>query len=120
MPISSPISPTQAAQHVKVSRRTIMRAIESQDLQAFRDNRNHWKIALPALDAWADAQCAPTERAQSDLPTIPTMSDAIELAATKAENRQLMERLSAAEADRDRWQAMAEKLVNRRSWWPWK
>ena len=120
MTISSPISPAQAALHMKVSRRTIMRAIENQDLQAFRDNRNHWKIASSALESWAAAQCAPTGHAQPDLLTLPTTSDAIELAAMKAENRQLLERLSAAEADRDRWQAMAEKLVNRRSWWPWK
>ena len=31
-------------------------------------------------------------------------------------------RANAAEADRDRWQAMAERLADRprRSWWPWK
>ena len=117
MPTSLPISPAQAARIAKVSRRTIMRAIENHDLQAFRDNKNHWKIAPPALDVWASAQCAPTERAQPDLPASPTTSDALELAATKAENRQLRERLSSTEADRDRWQAMAEKLADRPGWW---
>ena len=31
-------------------------------------------------------------------------------------------RANAAEVDRDRWQAMAEKLADRprRSWWPWR
>ena len=64
----------------------------------------------------AGAHCAHAP----DLPTLPT-SDAIELAAVKAENGQLRERLAAAEADRDRWRAMADKLADRprRGWWPW-
>ena len=43
------------------------------------------------------------------------------LAVATAEIRQLQERILAAEADRDRWQEMAEKLADRprRSWWPW-
>jgi hypothetical protein len=97
-----------------------MRAIETQELQAFRDNRNHWKIDPSALDRWAGAQCAPTGHAQPVTPTLPT-PDAIELAAVKAENGQLRERLAATEADRDRWQSMADKLADRprRGWWPW-
>jgi hypothetical protein len=43
------------------------------------------------------------------------------LATMTAENGQLRERLTATEADRDRWQSMAEKLADRprRGWWPW-
>jgi excisionase family DNA binding protein len=46
------MSPAHAAQLKTVSRRTIMRAIESKKLQAFRDNRNQWKIDPLELDKW--------------------------------------------------------------------
>ena len=48
----SHMSPAQAAQVADVSRWTIMRAIKSRDLQASRDNRNQWRIASDALEAW--------------------------------------------------------------------
>lgn len=110
------MSPAQAAQVAGVSRWTIMRAIKAQELLANRDNRNQWRISPEALDRWR----AHIVRTPPDLPTLPT-SDAIELAAVKAENGQLRERLAAAEADRDRWRAMADKLADRprRGWWPW-
>ncbi|QIE44008.1 helix-turn-helix domain-containing protein (plasmid) [Rhodobacteraceae bacterium SC52] len=53
--IDTPMSPAQAAHQAKVSRRTIMRAIENHDLKAFRDNKNHWKIAAQDLEQWASA-----------------------------------------------------------------
>lgn len=101
------------------SRRTIMRAIKAMKFRCQKNNDNHWRIARDELLAWA----APTQRPYDTptiLPTLPT-SDAIELAAVKAENGQLRERLAAAEADRDRWRAMADKLADRprRGWWPW-
>ena len=102
------------------SRRTIMRALKAMKFRCQKDNNNHWHIARDELLAWA----APTGRpydTPTNLPTAPT-SDAIELATIKAENGQLRERLAATEADRDRWQSMAEKLTDRprRSWWPWR
>lgn len=122
-PTEMPMSPAQAAHQAKVSRRTIMRAIETHDLKAFRDNRNHWKIAAKDLEHWADAQCAPSAHAQPDAPTMPTSSislEALELAATKAENNQLRQRLEATEKDRDHWRSMAEKLIEKRRFsWPW-
>jgi excisionase family DNA binding protein len=110
------MSPAQAAQVAGVSRWTVMRAINAQELQANRGNRNQWKIAPDALDRWR----ASTVRTPADLHTLHT-PDAVELAILKAENGHLRERLAATEADRDRWQSMAEKLVERprRSWWPW-
>lgn len=84
-----------------------MRAIKAQELQAMRDNRNHWKIASDDLDSWR----AHTVRTETDLHT----SHIPEVVA------ELRERLSVetarAEADRDRWHAMAEKLADRPSWW---
>lgn len=113
------MSPAQAAKAADVSRRTIMRAIDAHELQARRDNKNHWKIAPEDLDRWADAQCALSERAQPDLPSVPTpmpTSDALELAAAKAENGQLHERLADAgkriadlEHERDAWRKQAER-----------
>lgn len=118
-PMSAPMSPAQAAQLIKVSRRTIMRAIESHELLAVRDNRNHWKISPEELDRWADAQCAPSEHAHPNMPTSPT-PEAVELAVTKAENSQLLERLAATEKDRDHWRSMAEKLAEKpRRFWFW-
>ena len=122
-PTFTPMSPAQAAQRADMSRRTIMRAIEAHELQARRDNRNHWKIDPQDLDRWADAQCAPSEHAHSKTPTLPTLlpsDDALELVAAKAENGQLRERLTDMERDRDHWRGMAEKLAERRRWrWPW-
>ena len=108
-PTSAPISPAQAAQLKGVSRRTIMRAIESHELQAFRDNRNHWKIDPQALDKWADAQWAPSEHAHPDAPTLPTLDLAISLARAEAERDALREQLEQIKEDRDHWRRLAEK-----------
>lgn len=123
-PTQAPMSPAQAAHLIKVSRRTIMRAIESHDLHAVRNNKNQWKIDHSDLDKWASAQCAPNDQAHDEAPIPPTTApteNAVDLAVAKAQISHLQERLNAAEADRDRWQAMAEKLADRprRSWWPW-
>lgn len=108
-PISSPMSPAQAAQLKGVSRRTIMRAIESYELQAFRDNRNHWKIDPQALNKWADAQWAPTGHAHPDLPTVPTPDLAVTLARVEAERDALRELLEQTKEDRDHWRKLAER-----------
>lgn len=118
-PVNMPMSPAHAAQLMKVSRRTIMRAIENHELKANRDNRNRWKIAPDDLDVWAGVHCAPSEHAHKETPTLPT-SETVELAVTKAENRQLLERLAAAETDRDHWRNMAAKLAKKpRRFWLW-
>ncbi len=131
---SKPMSPAQAAQYAEVSRRTIMRAIENLELQANRDNRNHWKIDFQDLDKWASAQCAPSEHAHEDTPTLPTSMpnrEAVDLAIVRAENEQLRERLTDVEQDRDAWRIQAERLSKalpspddppqrpRRWRWPW-
>jgi len=115
------LSPAQAAQAADVSRWTIMRAIKSHELKATRDNRNHWKITPDDLEAWTGAQCAHTVRAHPDMPTLHTPETALELAALKAENSQLRERLTSTETDRDHWRSMAEKLADqpKRRWWIW-
>ncbi len=110
--VGAPISPAQAAQSKKVSRRTIMRAIESNSLEAIRDNRNRWKINPQDLDRWAGAQWAPTGHAHSDLPT-PDLE--VKLAVAEAERDAFKEQLIGIQEDRDRWRGMAEKLADRPS-----
>lgn len=119
MPTSLPISPAQAAHIAKVSRRTIMRAIENQELKAFRDNRNRWKINPPDLDKWAGAQWVPSGHAHQETPTLPT-SEAIDIERLKGQIEIERQLRLAAETDRDHWRDMAQKLANQpRRWWPW-
>lgn len=132
LPTSVPMSPTQVAQATGTSRRTVMRAIESQELKAFRDNRNHWKITPQAIEEWANAHCAPTGQRPPDAQVlaysvqVPAQDETtLELAAARATIAQLEARLEdraalvraaedraqAAELERDRWRNMAERLV---------
>ena len=120
-PTSAPMSPAQAAQLKGVSRRTIMRAIESHELQAFRDNRNHWKIDPQALNKWADAQWAPSEHVHPEVPTLPTSDLAISLARVEAERDALREQLEQTKEDRDHWRKLAMQrsleAQSRRTFW---
>jgi len=129
------MSPTQVAQATGTSRRTVMRAIETQELSAFRDNRNHWKITPQALEMWASAQCAttgqmptPAHSEQRDAHPMPIL-DAGELQAEREARRQaeveageLRGKLAATEAERDRLHSLIERLTapqaKRRRWWP--
>lgn len=111
------MSPAQAAQAAGVSRWTIMRAIKTQELKAIRDNRNHWLIAAEDFDRWRTS----TVRTVEVLHT-PHTPDAIEMERLKAEVETERRLREAAEADRDHWREMANKLAApiRRRWWPWK
>lgn len=119
-PVGMPMSPAHAAQCKKVSRRTIMRAIELLDLKAIRDNRNQWKIDPQDLDRWASAQCAPSGHAHPDLPTLPTSNLDIKLAVAETERDAARDQLAEVQKDRDRWREMAEKLAEKPRWrWWW-
>ena len=48
------VSPQKAADQAGVSRRTIMVAIENHDLEATRNNRNHWQIDPADLSKWIE------------------------------------------------------------------
>lgn len=115
------MSPAQAAQAAGVSRWTIMRAIKSHDLHANRDNRNQWRITPEDLDKWR----LHTVRAQEAPHTLHTPEVVIELreklAAVTARAEAAERSRDQAEADRDRWQAIAQKLADQpRRWWPWR
>jgi hypothetical protein len=106
-PVGIPISPAHAAQSKKVSRRTIMRAIETLELKAVRDNWNRWKIDPKDLDRWADAQWAPSGHANPILPTSPTPDLEAKLAIAEAQRDAAREQLAGIQEDRDRWREMA-------------
>ena len=148
----STLSPREAARIANVGKSTIMRAIEATQLEARRDNRNQWRIERSALDRWTmdrlgSDRDSPTDRVKADRDsplgrtgadwsTLADDLDTARLTIAQMEAR-LEERaalVQAAEADRDRWRALAEKLTNRsavppadppaplprRSWrWPW-
>lgn len=136
LPTSMPMSPTQAAQATGTSRRTVMRAIETQELTAFRDNRNHWKITPQAIDNWARAHCAPTGQiptaAHSEQPDAHLAPTPDPWAALQAERQargqaeveagELRGKLAATEAERDRLHTLVKHLTatqaKRRTWWP--
>lgn len=131
------MSPTQVAQATSTSRRTVMRAIQAQELQAFRDNRNHWKITHQAVEEWALAQQLPSAHAQLmpmlELPSahpVPIASEVIGALEAERQARRLAEvdaaelrgKLAATEAERDRLHSIIQSLtapqVKRRRWWP--
>jgi len=125
------LSPAQAAQVANVSRWTIMRAIKSADLQAFRDNKNQWRIQSDDLNAWLfahTAQCAHTVQEegsahQTHTPAHlnPISHDTLELVRVKAELEAEKTLRAAVESDLDHWRKIAQKLVETRSrkWWFW-
>lgn len=137
LPTSSPMSPTQVAQATNTSRRTVMRAIEAQELPAFRDNRNHWKITPQSVEEWAIAHTTPSEHAHQ-FTTLdaqiahpaPTPDEGAGALETERQARRLAEveaaelrgKLTATEAERDRLHGIVQSLVasppRRRRWWP--
>lgn len=127
----STLSPREAARIAKVGKSTIMRAIEATQLEARRDNRNQWRIERSALDRWTmdrpgPDRDSPTDRVKvdrdsplgrtgADWSTLADDLDKARLTIAQMEAR-LEERAAlvrAAEADRDRWRALAEKLTDR-------
>jgi excisionase family DNA binding protein len=123
----SHMSPAQAAQVAGVSRWTIMRAIKSHHLSAYRDNKNQWKISQEALDDWRSH----TVRTQDDEHTVHSQTD-YEIMRQKlseqAARADVAEALLARErelnaslaADRDHWRQQAHSLTQRTWFWPFK
>lgn len=119
------LTPEAAAKHVGVSRPTINRALQNHSLKAHRDNRNRWKITLADLDAWADQRKTVQPAHERPVTTNRTNEQLEQLRSDLMEAREKLAaataRADTAEADRDRWQAMAGKLSDQpRGWrWPW-
>lgn len=89
-----------------------MRAINSGKLKAIRNNKNQWQISLDDLRAWQANTVQTVKAAQPDKSAALAEANARANAAERARDQ--------AEADRDRWQRMAEQLAARpRFSWPW-
>lgn len=110
------MTPAQAAAAAGVSRWAIMRAINSQQLKAHRNNRNQWKITPDDLQAHYPHSVRSVRSAHPAESTELRVNLAGETARADAAERAR----DQAEADRDRWQRIAEKLAERRRFvWPW-
>lgn len=113
------MSPAQAAQHAGVSRWTIMRAVKSNALVAFRDNKNQWRIHQEALDEWMSSNVRahpPAHDVAHEVHSVAALSEIIELKeklASALSRAEAAERArDQAEADRNRWYELATK-----PWW---
>lgn len=125
------MSPAQAAQAANTSRWTIMRAIKSSDLQAFRDNKNQWRIRTHDLNAWLSAHPAHGAHIVQEVSDAHPMhtpaqldliaQDTLELVRVKAELEAEKTLRATIEADRDHWRELAQKLAESRprKWWFW-
>lgn len=111
------MTPAQAAQAAGVSRWAIMRAINSQRLKAYRDNRNNWKISPEDLQAHYPHTVRDERTAHSDDGRELRIRLAGETARADAAERAR----DHAEADRDRWHKIAEQLAQKpRFSWFWR
>jgi excisionase family DNA binding protein len=110
------MTPAQAAQAANVSRWTIMRAINTHKLKAHRDNRNRWQIATSELAAHFPHSVRTSANAHPD--ETPELREKLGRETARADAAERAR--DQAEQERDRWQAMAERLAeNRRFKWPW-
>jgi hypothetical protein len=93
-----------------------MRAINGLKLKAQRDNRNNWKISKEDLNAWF----AHTVLQQHDALPKEELELREKLAGETARADAAERARDQAEADRDRWRDLAEKLAEKpRRLWPW-
>lgn len=91
--VSAHISPAQAARRANVSRWTITRALKSQLIEGFRDNRGHWKIDPDSVDAWASAHPAHTEQGDDEHTQAQSPDSSGEVDALRTEVRLLREQM---------------------------
>lgn len=128
------LTPQQAADHASVSRGTIMNAIKTGSLSAFRDNRNRWQIDPKELSKWLSGRTDTiTDSAViSDSHKLPSVDEnIIRIAVLEAELKSKDQRIVDLERDRDDWKAQAQELARRdippahpkpttrrRRWWP--
>lgn len=123
------LTPAAAAKRAGVSRPTITRALNNLDLKGHRDNRNRWNINTDDLDEWVkQRKSTHTNKTMNTDRTVNMNTKNEQLEHLRSDLMEAREKLAAAtaradaaEADRDRWQSMAERLTDRprRNWWPW-
>jgi excisionase family DNA binding protein len=118
------LSPSHAARHAGVSRRTLMRAIAKGKLPAQRTNTG-WEIDEAGLAEWARAHAhgqptlmpspvpTPIHELQARIAGL-EMELALERQRTEAERQKAgaeSRRATTAETDRDHWRAMAQRSL---------
>jgi len=120
------LSPTHAARHAGVSRRTLMRAIAKGELPAQRTNTG-WEIDEARLAEWTGAHGhahgqptlmptlvpSPIHELQARIAVL-EMELALERQRTEAELQKTTaesRRATTAETDRDHWRAMAQRSL---------
>lgn len=122
------LTPQQAAERSRVSRATIVRALQSKELQGTRGNSGRWSIDPQELDRWSQRR-APTVHGQAmnsdHAAQIARLSDQLDsarqqlaaqadrLARLDAEAAAQAARLADTAADRDAWRAQAQQLSSR-------
>lgn len=90
-------SPQEAAQRAGVGRSTIMRAIKSNQLRAFRSNRNQWRIDCDDLERWIADRLGHDRSVTIDTPE----GDQMVSLVTPMDTPETLAKLAAAEAERD-------------------
>lgn len=104
------LSPNAAAKECGYSRRSIMRAIETGKLSAWRDNRNCWQIDAESLAQWALSEHAQPSAQPTPTPETAVLEEKIRgLESLLAEMRRERDELRL---DRDAWRSLAQK-----PWW---
>ena len=125
---SQRLTPQQAADRARVSRATIVRALQSHALQGIRGNDGRWNIDTEALDRW-NALRANTVHAQAmnsdHAAEIRRLSEQLNsarqeiaerdarVARLEAEAAARAARITDIMADRDAWREQAQRLADR-------
>ena len=96
-----------------------MRAIQHNEIEAVRDNRNHWQVNIKSLDHWCVARGAHTVLAQADAQVIAPdaqvdTASKVRIAELETETRMLKVQLDEVKQDRDAWRDQAKELTQTR------
>ena len=132
--MTSTLSLNEAARRVGLSRWPVSRALQAGHLRGVRDNRGRWRVEMDDLDAWAaehgsvepstgahgvrhGAQHGADEHstvlARSLAPSIEAAELRLRMETAELRAAELARERDEARGERDRWRAMAERLVER-------
>ena len=105
-------SPQKASVVAKVSRKTIMDAINAQRLNATRNNRNHWVIASDDLKAWIRSRVQrPARVVTTDTSSVTITQKDIEISTLKVQVDAKDATIADLRIERDDWKAQAQRSM---------
>ena len=105
-------SPQEASVVAKVSRKTIMDAINAQRLNATRNNRNHWVIASDDLEAWIASRVQPPAKViTTDTSNVTITQKDIEISTLKVQVNAKDATIADLRTERDDWKAQAQRSM---------